>query len=39
MNASKFSDARKAFILKEDAGGMAVADIRDNVQNLSHFRD
>jgi putative transposase len=27
MNASKFSDAQKAFILKQGADGMPVADI------------
>lgn len=35
MKASKFSDAQKAFILKQGAGGMPVADIC--CQSASNF--
>lgn len=39
MKASQFSDAQKAFILKQGADGMPIADIcrKDGIRPATHF--
>jgi hypothetical protein len=39
MKASKFSDAEKAFILKQGAGGMPVTEVRRTAENFNRQTD